>query len=271
MENDQGVKAIEKFGIYNGTYQLLSEEDIVKIFGDDYAYEVIRLINGKPFFLEGHFNRLLNTCVKSGVEITVDIGMLNEEIAILIKKQKLQNTNVKIIVKQGKRAIFAIQSFYPSAKEYKKGIGCELLFEARENPELKIFQAELRKKADKIKQQKNIYELLLVGQDGDITEGSKSNFFLIKDDTLYTAPSTEVLSGITRQMIIEIARENNIRLIYKSVNYKRLDDYNAVFICGTSPGVIAIRRIGELNFRVDNPILIRIQRAYVDLEDKATR
>ena len=271
MENDQGVKAIEKFGIYNGTYQLLSEEDIVKIFGDDYAYEVIRLINRKPLFLEDHFKRLLNTCAKAGIDITVDIGMLNEEMTLLIEREKLQNTNVKIIVKQGRRAIFAIPSIYPSAKEHERGIDCELLFEERENPELKIFQAELRRKADKIKQQKKNYESLLVGQNGDITEGSKSNFFLIKDDVLYTAPSTKVLAGITRQMIIEIARKNNIHLVYESVNNKDLNKYDAAFICGTSPGVLAVREIGKMNFRVDHPVLMKIQRAYADLVDKATR
>jgi len=259
------MEVVNDFWIYNGEYQPFSQNCLTELFGDDYAYEVIRLINGTPFFLKEHYNRLVNTCAKSQNDITLSLELLKSEITLLSNNEKYLNINIKVLIKGEHRAVFAIPSFYPSTSEYKKGIDCELLFEERENPELKIFQADIREKADKIKQQQAIYESLLVGVNGCITEGSKSNFFLIEGDMLYTAPSATVLSGITRQKIIEIAHENNIPLVYKSVNYKDLAQYDAAFICGTSPGIIAIHRIRKVIFRVNHPLLVKLQYAYTNL------
>ena len=49
-------------------------------------------------------------------------------------------------------------------------------------------------------------------KNNEITEGSRSNIFFLKDETLVTAPDNAVLNGITRKHILEICRENSIRL-----------------------------------------------------------
>lgn len=258
------MNTLNRYWIYNAEYQLMPRSVVESIFKDNYAYEVIRLLNGKPLFLKEHFDRLLNTCAKSYGEIPSDFELLKDEIAVLVEKECLQDVNIKIVVKGGMRAVFAIESQYPTDLEYRKGISCVLLFTERKNPELKIFQAGFREKADRIKHQEHIFESILVNQNGDITEGSKSNIFFIKGHSLYTAPHDMVLSGVTRQKIIEIARSKGIEMVYKAVNYKEISDFEAAFISGTSPGVIAIRYIQSQSFKVDNSILKMIQERYFE-------
>ena len=259
------MKTLNKYWIFNGDYQAMPESGAEKLFKDGYAYEVIRFVEGKPIFLEDHINRLLNTCRKSCGETAPDFELLKNEIIQLVEKEQLQNINVKIVITEGQRAVYAIESHYPSAKEYKEGVNCKLLFRERKNPDLKIYQAELRKEADKIKQQSPVFESLLVNQKGEITEGSKSNIFFIKGHRMYTAPNDLVLSGITRQKIIEIAISQGIQVVYKAVNYKELSDYEAAFISGTSPSVLSIRQIQSQSFDADNSILKMIQKAYFGL------
>jgi len=259
------MKTLNKYWIFNGDYQAMPQSGAEKLFKDGYAYEVIRIINGKPIFLEDHFKRLRNTCAKSNNETLPDFELLKKEIVQLVEKEQLQNINVKIVITEGQRTVYAIESKYPTDREYEEGVNCELLFRERKNPELKIFQAKLRKEADRIKQQSPIFESVLVNQKGEITEGSKSNIFFIKGHRMYTAPNDLVLSGVTRQKIIEIAISQGIEMVYKAVNYKELEDFEAAFISGTSPGVLSIRQIQSQSFEVNNSILKVIQQAYFGL------
>jgi len=259
------MTTLNKYWIFNGAYQAMPQPGAAKLFKDGYVYEVVRFVEGTPIFLEDHLKRLQNTCIKSCGETPPDFESLRKEINLLVEKEQLQNTNVKIVVAEGQRAVYAIESHYPTAKEYKEGVQCELLFRERKNPQLKIFQAALRKEADKIKQQSPVFESLLVNQKGEITEGSKSNIFFIKGHTLYTAPNDRVLSGITRQKIIEIAKSQGVEIVYKAVNYKELSDYEAAFISGTSPGVLSIRQIQSQSFDANNSLIKTIQQAFFRL------
>jgi branched-chain amino acid aminotransferase len=239
-----------------------SEKEVEKLFPNNYAYEVIRLINGTPLFLDFHYKRLLKTCANQHQYSIPSKEILQNEIALLTKRNKLKNINVKIIINEEYRAVLAIPSVYPKPKDYLRGVKCNLLFEERENPEIKVFQAELRKKVDKRKQEEGVFESVLVNREGFITEGSKSNIFFIKDEELYTAPNQLVLSGITRQKVIEICEEHSYQVNFDSVHYQEIAQFNSAFICGTSPGVLPIRAIDDMSFQAANPILQKIHKAY---------
>ena len=83
----------------------------------------------------------------------------------------------------------------------------DLYFGERENPNAKIINLSFREKVNKKIREKNAYEAILVDRKGYITEGSKSNIFMIKDNMLLTSPVKAVLPGVTRGEIIDIAEE----------------------------------------------------------------
>ncbi len=56
-------------------------------------------------------------------------------------------------------------------------------------------------------QESKAYEALLVNEEGYITEGSRSNVFLIKDGVIYTPADRDVLLGITRAKVIDLIRD----------------------------------------------------------------
>ena len=253
MKNDHN------FWIIDGECKAIPKEGVEQLYSDNYAYEVVRLIQGKPLFLELHFNRLLNTCAGTCGDIPPNLHLLKNEIAFLVKKEQLSNVNLKIIVSNERRAVFAIPSFYPTDKDYLSGVKCNFLHEERENPALKIFQAELRKKADKKKQEEGVFESILVDQKGMIREGSKSNIFFIKDHELYTAADDVVLAGITRQKVIEICEKLSLIINFKEVHFQNIKAFETAFICGTSPGVLAVQSIEGITFQVDHPMLRKIQ------------
>ena len=253
--------------IYNSQ---LMEKDAVNFnnFDDgDIVYEIIRLVNGIPLFLEDHLMRLYYSANIVGF----NIGITNSEIRNSIKYLSLENQlfdgNVKILFhykKNGKVSFlcYFIKHNYPNDLQYKDGVKVLLHSAERNTPNAKIIDDSFRKTMDEILLKEKIYEVLLVNSNGWITEGSKSNVFFIKDNILTTAPIRMVLPGITRKFVMKIAKLSNINIIEECVHQNDIDKYDAVFISGTSPKILAISSINDVKYDVNNPLIKMFTRGY---------
>src|SRR5699024_10753111 len=88
---------------------------------------------------------------------------------------------------------FFTKSPYPPASYYQNGIKTTLLNLEREDPNIKIQREEYQKTVLAEREKTGSYEVLLVDQEGNVTEGSRSNLFIVKGDKLYTSPAKNVL------------------------------------------------------------------------------
>lgn len=240
-------------------------------FAANIVYEVIRVIDGVPLFLEEHMDRL----VKSSDMISMDIRPLSGSIASNIKKLiEINNKpakNLKILAYKGDKSyidysIFFIQSNYPQPELYDKGIKAILFNALRENPNAKVQNSGLRERVNKALSESSAYEALLVNESGEITEGSKSNVFFVKNNSLYTSPKQEVLLGVTRTRVIELARSLGIEIIEASIHKSFLEKCDGLFITGTSPKVLPISNVDEFNYESSkNETILAIMKAYDSL------
>ena len=119
-----------------------------------------------------------------------------------------------------------------------------------------------RRKSDELLDRKGIYEVLLQNEEGFLTEGSRSNFFYIKDDQLYTSPVKTVLPGIARKNIIKSCSLHGISVIEKSLHINEIDQVDSMFLSGTSPKVLPIRNIQNTQFVMKNILLREVQAIY---------
>ncbi|MDD2196052.1 MAG: aminotransferase class IV [Bacteroidales bacterium] len=218
-------------------------------------YEVIRVINGIPLFLDEHVDRLEKSTLLSG--ITIDVDQLVKNIIELVKRNPVKEKNLKISLycDQANRhkyqiVVYFIESSYPLASIYQNGVRAELIPLERKNPNVKLENPVLRHSADKVICLSQTHEALLVNDEGFITEGSRSNFFAVINNTLVTPPSKDVLEGVTRKMVIALAKQNSIPFQERPIHKRELDSFDGVFITGTSPKVLPIAQIGNHNFKI---------------------
>ncbi len=89
----------------------------------------------------------------------------------------------------------------------------------------------------------------IMQRDGIITEGSSSNLFLVKDNVLYTHPATNlILNGITRQLVIEVARDHQYKVVEESFPVDVLEHADEAFITSTTMEITPIVSInGQVN------------------------
>ncbi|AVQ44441.1 TPA: aminotransferase class IV [Clostridium sporogenes] len=231
-------------------------------------YEVIRIIDGAPLFLKSHLERFYNSAKLEGLNLWLAEEEIKENINRLIEINKVSIGNIKLVFNfnKGKNNNFLcyfLKHNYPEDIEYKKGVKTILYHGERENPNAKVINMDFRKiVGEKIKEEK-AYEAILVDRNGYITEGSKSNIFMIKDGKVITAPIEKVLPGITRQNIMDVCKNLNLKVEEEKVHYKDIDKLEGLFVSGTSPKVLPIKSVDEIEFKSsENKLILSIMEGY---------
>lgn len=261
--------------IYNGLERTSSELDRSLFYSDYSIYEVVRVIDRRAIFLEDHLERLENSIEAGSKTMLLDISEISVAVNMLIDKVLVENGNIKIsfnYTPDGNYSlIYFIDALYPDASLYKSGVDT-ILFEAiRTKPDIKLINYLLRSQIyDKLVMM-GAYEAFLVNSNNCITEGSKSNVFFIKDDTIITAPDGTVLPGITRKYIISLCEKHGILLDNRCLKVDEIADVESVFITGTSPKVLPVRSLDDHIFDVNHKQLRFLMSAYDDLIENYTR
>lgn len=242
-----------------------------KIFEDGLnIYEVIRIFNQKPIFLQDNLLRLQNSIKKCNLDIDIPNLHIEDKLNRFIQLEHIQQGNLKYILRITKdntfdEYIYQIPHSYPTRENYDQGINTVTCLAMRENPEVKYVNGELRTMADQLIKEKQVFEVLLVDQEGFITEGSRSNVFFIKHQTLFTASTRFVLPGTSRKRVLDICKELGFPVTEERVAYSALTEYEAAFITGTSPLVLPIHYIDDILFDSQNPVLKEVMNAYFSM------
>ncbi len=110
-------------------------------------------------------------------------------------------------------------------------------------------------------------EALVLSDDGHVSEGSAENIFVVRDGTLVTPPvSDDILEGITRAAIMELAADLGLPVVERSIDRSEIYVADEAFFCGTGAQISPIievdhRAIGD---GVVGPITHRIKDRYFD-------
>jgi branched-chain amino acid aminotransferase len=112
-------------------------------------------------------------------------------------------------------------------------------------------------------------EALVLNMDGHLSEGSAMNFFMMRDGALITSPVTDnILEGITRRTIMELAREElGLEVVERSVDRTEIYLCDELILTGTAAQVTAAtqvdhRKIGDGKL---GPVAAQLRQLYDDV------
>ncbi|HBW14227.1 MAG TPA: aminotransferase class IV [Proteiniclasticum sp.] len=261
MENIRGAFALKN-------HEFIKADEFHYVLEKDNVYEVIRIIQGVPLFLEEHLERMEASINLLNMPYTfsqLEIKRLMED---LCHKNDFTKGNIKLVVNGEKIPalyLYFIPHSYPDAFLYAEGIRTKTIFLERSNPNAKVVRLSYKEKVTSFIEEHQIYEALLVNRDGEITEGSKSNVFFVLDGTLFTPPLKDVLGGVTRKRILQIAEELSLPVKEEPVTLSDLSWMEAAFISGTSPKILPISKIDEKELSsTSHPMVLKLLNAYND-------
>jgi len=216
----------------------------------------------KIFKAKEHYERLHYSAEKMHIKLGYTVEELTQLTYELLEKNELENAYIRPLVYLGEN-----MQLQPTSKvhvmlcvwEWGRYLGNTQLklmtstFQ-RPNPKSCFVEAKVTGHytnsilATTEAKQKGFDEALLLDMNGKVAEGPGANFFYEKDGKLYTAPLGNILSGITRQTIFELAEELGFEVIEKFFTPEDIYEADGAFFTGTAAEVAAIGSLDNHTF-----------------------
>ncbi|WLV25057.1 branched-chain-amino-acid transaminase [Aciduricibacillus chroicocephali] len=256
--------------IYLDNRFVKKEDAVVSVFDHGFLYgdgvfEGIRVYSGNIFRLDEHLDRLY----ASAHSIMLNIPYTKEEFTQIIidtvKKNKLYSAYIRVVVSRGAGNLGLDPRNCPAPSVIVIAEALSIYAESLYENGLKMASvATRRNRADILSPQvkslnylNNIIvklesiqagadEALMMNSEGYVTEGSADNIFVVKNGKIKTPPVyLGALEGITRNVIIDLAKENGY--VLEETPFTRHDVYIAdeVFLTGTAAEVIAVVNVDQ--------------------------
>ncbi|MAJ90724.1 MAG: D-amino acid aminotransferase [Legionellales bacterium] len=237
------------------------------IFGDG-VYEVIPVFNRKIFRFDEHIKRLETSLAKIYMNNPLSKNDWHSIFDKLIDCTKELDQSIYLQVTRGiserdhdvsiadKPTIFAMSR--PIRKnDFFSGIKAithdDIRWQYCDIKAITLLPSViLRHKAKEM----DAREAILI-RDGFVTEGAASNIFIHMDNKIFTPPKTShVLSGITRDLLVEILLENKIPLLEEPISENMLFNANEIWITSSTWEIVPIVKLNDKLIGSGRPGLI---------------
>lgn len=232
------------------------------------VYEVLRIIGGQPLFLEDHIERLKASLHSFNLEAEgLRSADFRARITSLCSENDKDYGNIEILVSaEHENSMTILIGFiahkYPEDRDYRQGVRVDIIEAERENPNTKIKNTGARLAANAFLAKHNCFEVLLKNRNNQITEGSRSNFFYYKGNTLFSPPVTAVLPGVTRKYVLVAAEKAGMEIHEDFLLANQVKDLDAAFLSGTSLGVLPISHIGTHKLNPKHELLQKLMKTF---------
>lgn len=254
--------------------------------GGDAVWEGIRVYNNKIFCFDQHLNRLIESAKSmdfSEVPSLTDIK--NAVFSTLEANGMRDDTHIRLTLTRGEKVTSGMN---PELNQF----GCTLIVLAEwkhaifSGRTLRLATSSIRRNSPLFLDSKihhanlinnilakieanhaGVDDALMLDVNGFVSETNSTNIFMVKNGCVMTPFAKACLPGITRSLIFDIGRKNNIPVLEKDISVTEMYNADEVFVTGTM-GELA--RVDEIDKRkIDNTggILLQIKNLFRKLTE----
>ena len=215
------------------------------------------------YLMDQHIDRLYNSCHIAGLDVPFTKKVIKNAIKQTLKKNKLHEAYIRPLVFIGDgsfgvhpkdnpiRVAIAAWSWgaYLGDDGVNKGIRTKVSSFTRMGVNSFMTKAKIsgnyvnsifaKVEATRL----GFDEALLLDDEGYLAEGSGENIFIVRNGIIKTPPLTSILEGLTRNCIIQIAKDKKYTVIEERFTRDELYIADEVFLTGTAAEVTPIREV----------------------------
>lgn len=245
------------------------------------VFEGERAYNGKIFRSADHSKRL----IRSGELIYLEVKQSAEEIEDIkkevLKKNGLENAYVRAAAWRGPEqmgidvftdpAHLAVAAWEWGAYYKSDDTGIKLITSQYQKPHPKAAPITskcaglyvLSTMAKYEAKQKGCSDAVMHDYEGYVAEATSANIFMVIDGVLVTPLADRFLNGLTRQTILQLAKDHNIEIDERRVKPEELKGAQEVFLTGSAAEITAVGKIDDQDYKVGE-ITKKMRQAYAD-------
>lgn len=267
------------------------EEAMVSVFDHgflygDGIYETMRAYEGMLFLLDRHLVRLKRSTDLISLALPLPLEKIGRALNETVSRNKLQDAYVRIQISRGPgeigldpalcpapTTVIVAKPFrdYPSAY-FEHGVSVAVV-ETRRNHPLALdpsikgtnFLNNILAKIEAIRA--GAYEAVMLNWEGSVAEGTVSNIFCIKAGILFTPDlKTGILEGVTRGLVLELARKEKLDVREARVSLNELRDADECFITNTTMEIMPVTKVDnrQVGAGKPGPVTAALRRAYAN-------
>lgn len=265
-------------------HQLVHETEAkISVFDHGYLYglgffETFRTYTGAPFLLEEHLRRIKQATERARIMWEPDPQRLKEQIEQLLGANHLEDGYFRYNVSAGQAPIGLPTAPYQQPTEL---LFCKVCPPPPQQKQLVTVTLHRNSPEDQVRYKShhylnNIlakyetpegYEGILLTSQGYVAEGTVSNLFFVKGDKLYTpALSTGILPGITRDLVIALARELGVEVVEGEFARQYAQEAEEVFVTNSIQELVPVTVWDSKAYPSNKPntLTSKLQQAYRD-------
>lgn len=242
------------------------------------VFDFFKVVNSVPVFLEEHLSRFYFSAEQMRLRIDYSMAELNQIIDGLLTKNNATNTGVRITLTGGYSAdgyqisnpnlIIALHSFsFPASDQFQKGIKLVAYEHQRQLPQVKSIDYLMGIWLQPIIQQDNADDVLY-HRNGMVSECPRSNFFIVTQNDALVTPSKNILSGVMRSKIIEVAKAN-FNVEERDVFLEEIKTAKEAFITSTTKTILPVRQIDDYKFSSNRPVTSVLFQQVLEMQQNA--
>lgn len=290
VEDDRNAGAL----IYVNGQLKPRAEAVVSVFDagfvlGDGVWEGLRIHRGHPAFLDKHLDRLYEGAKAIALNIGLSRGQLRSAIHETLQANAMTDgVHVRLMVTRGVKstpyqdprmtagpATIVIIAEYkqPRPEVVEQGINLFTVHVRRSYPDVLDPKLNSHSKLNDITACIQAHtagadEALMLDPHGFVATCNSTHFFIIRSGELWTSSGSFCLGGITRGVVLTVAREAGIAAYEK--NFSLTDVYGAdeAFVTGTFAGVVPVRQVDGRSIGDGRPMTERLRRLYLDAVDR---
>ena len=236
------------------------------------VFEGLRVYGEKIYKLEKHTDRLFFSAQRMGIDVPYSKDEINRAHEETIKKMNIKYGYVRPVIWRGSEMMaisaqknkinVAVATWewpsYFTKEDRLKGISLQTAVWKRPPPDCiptdtKAAGLYMICTLSKHEAEKNGYtDALMLDYKGRVSESTGSNIFLVINGEIHTPVPDCFLNGITRQAVIEIAKNEGINVIERDIYPDEISKAEEIFLTGSAVEVTPVGKIDNQNFKVGN-------------------
>ena len=284
-ERNKDIKIYINGSFHNRDDAKISVFDSGYLLGDG-IWEGIRLVKNEWMFLDEHLERLFEGCKAIDIELDLSCGQIKDAI---FKTQKINNmedsAHARLMITRGNKIKpfqqpslsdginFVIIMEHSDSENIKQGLNLVTVPQVRGLPMSQDPKLNSHSKLNCIlaciqANKAGGDEALMLDPYGFVNTTNSCNFFIVKNNEVWTSSGDYCMNGITRLKVIELCKNNNISVFQK--NFTLVDVYSSqeAFVTGTLGSLTQVIEIdGRAIGNIDNgwPVTEKLRSLYKNL------
>lgn len=229
------------------------------------VYENIRVVHNLPLFIDDHLARLQKSAEVIGLLHTFTSENIKTWVMALIEKCESDALNLKLLLIGGRETkdatlfILPLAPLFPDKKLYRDGVTAITVPYERSVPNAKTLSMLGSYMAYRQAKAVGAYDALLIDHTGCITEGTRTNFFCMKDRTIIGAPKEKILDGVTMKHVLQTAVNHGYTIEERDIMPAELSSFDGAFFTSTSSKIMPIRMIDAITLPIPDTLKALIE------------